>query len=330
MASNAEAAGNSLKTKKPQCGNTEASEINAVIDQENNVMSDNSTNVIPFNFGKQQVRTLLIGEQPWFVAADVCASLAIANVSLAVNGRADRDTDGLDEDEKGIATVNTPSGAQEMLVVNESGLYALIFKSRKAEAKRFKKWVTSEVLPAIRKTGRYEDQQGRLATLIGQTIGTDGFRVLGAIVKGKVASLPAPVQRRATAKIWSQVHAAFGVRSAADIPAEHLDGARNFIAAYNVLEGEFIPARPSKGITLDQYETHDLYLLMSHFRSMQKRQRSVLAAAEALESKLLLSFFDHLNDGAISFSYLDKRRDEIYAAYTGLGLKGGYAQGAAA
>lgn len=81
------------------------------------------------------------------------------------------------------------------------------------------------------------------ATIMNQTIGTDGFHMLGAIVKGKVASLPVPVQRRATAKIWSQVHAAFGVRSAADIPAEHLDGARNFIAAYAVVEGEFLPRR---------------------------------------------------------------------------------------
>ena len=121
-------------------------------------MSDISTaasNVIQFSFDGREVRTLLIDQQPWFVAADVCASLAIANVSLAVNGRADRESDGLDEDEKGIATVNTPSGSQEMLVVNESGLYALIFKSRKAEAKQFKKWVTAEVLPAIRKTGGY-------------------------------------------------------------------------------------------------------------------------------------------------------------------------------
>ncbi|WP_371915939.1 phage antirepressor N-terminal domain-containing protein [Pseudomonas sp. B19(2017)] len=80
-------------------------------------------------------------------------------------------------------------------------------------------------------------------TLLGQTIGTDGFHMLGAIVKGKVTALPVPIQRRATAKIWSQVHAAFGVRSAADIPAEHLDGARNFIAAYAVVEGEFLPRR---------------------------------------------------------------------------------------
>lgn len=279
MARNAEAAGHSLKTKKPQCGNTGASEINAVIDQENNVMGDNSTNVVPFNFGKQQVRTLLIDEQPWFVAADVCASLAIGNVSLAVNGRADRDADGLDEDEKGVATVNTPSGAQEMLVVNESGLYALIFKSRKPEAKRFKKWVTSEVLPAIRKTGRYDDQQGRLATLIGQTIGTDGFHMLGAIVKGKVASLPAPIQRRATAKIWSQVHAAFGVRSAADIPAEHLDGARNFIASYAVLEGEFLGKEKSNGLSMSLQDWVEACPVTRYAQAGQPVGRVILTGA---------------------------------------------------
>jgi len=82
------------------------------------------------------------------------------------------------------------------------------------------------------------------ATIMNQTIGTDGFHMLGAVVKGKVASLPAIAQRRATAKIWSQTHAAFGVRSAADIPAEQLDAARNFIAAYVVLEGEYIPREP--------------------------------------------------------------------------------------
>ncbi|WP_373873836.1 BRO-N domain-containing protein [Pseudomonas juntendi] len=200
-------------------------------------MSDNSTNVIPFNFGTQQVRTLLIDGEPWFVATDIAAVLQYRDsFNMCRN---------LDDEEKGTQIVSTPGGAQEMLAINESGLYSAILRSRKAEAKRFKKWVTSEVLPAIRKTGRYDDQQGRLATLIGQTIGTDGFHMLGAIVKGKVASLPAPVQRRATAKIWSQVHAAFGVRSAADIPAEHLDGARNFIASYAVLEGEFVPREPA-------------------------------------------------------------------------------------
>lgn len=205
-------------------------------------ISTTVSNVIPFNFGKQQVRTLLINDQPWFVATDVCESLAIVNTARALSR--------LDEDERGIHSMNTLGGAQNLSVVNESGLYSLILTSRKAEAKIFKKWVTAEVLPTIRKHGRYEDNTGKMNTLVGQTIGTDGFHMLGAVVKGKVSSLPAPIQRRATAKIWSQTHAAFGVRSAADIPADQLDAARNFIAAYAVLEGEFIPKGQGKSFDI--------------------------------------------------------------------------------
>ena len=94
--------------------------------------------------------------------------------------------------------------------------------------------------------GRAVNHRGpdQAMTVLGQTIGTDGFHMLGAVVKGKVSNLPAPAQRRATAKIWAQTHAAFGVRSAADIPADQLDSARNFIAAYVVLEGEYLPREP--------------------------------------------------------------------------------------
>jgi prophage antirepressor-like protein len=208
----------------------------------NNAMTDNTTNVIPFKFGNKQVRTLLVYGQPWFVANDVSAALQYSEASAM--------TRHLDEDEKGLSILQTLGGEQEMLVINESGLYSAILRSRKAEAKRFKKWVTSEVLPAIRKHGHYEDQ-GKMATLIGQTIGTDGFHMLASIVKGKVSSLPAVLQRRASAKIWSQAHAAFGVRSAADIPVEQLDSARNFIAAYVVLEGEFMPQKSVEGDRLN-------------------------------------------------------------------------------
>lgn len=231
MAGNAEGQpGSSLKRRNP--GLQARVSGNEVNDQENNVMSKNSTNVIPFKFNKQEVRTLLIDDQPWFVAADVSVALEYSEASAM--------TRHLDDDEKGLSIVQTLGGDQEMLVINESGLYSAILRSRKVEAKRFKKWVTSEVLPAIRRHGRYEDSQGRMGTLIGQTIGTDGFHMLGAVVKGKVVGLPKALQRRATSKIWSQTHAAFGVRSAEDIPADQLDSARNFIAAYTVLEGEFL------------------------------------------------------------------------------------------
>ncbi|MBL8445658.1 MAG: Bro-N domain-containing protein [Zoogloeaceae bacterium] len=100
-----------------------------------------------FNFISQTLRVILRNGEPWFVAADVCAALTIGNNRDA--------TARLDDDERGVGIIDTPSGQQEMTIINESGLYSLILTSRKPEAKKFKKWVTSEVLPAIRKTGSY-------------------------------------------------------------------------------------------------------------------------------------------------------------------------------
>jgi prophage antirepressor-like protein len=101
-----------------------------------------------FNFeGTSPLRSVIQDEQPWFVAKDVCAVLAIANHLDA--------TSRLDEDERGESVIPTPFGDHTFTVISESGLYALIFKSRKPEAKRFRKWVTSEVLPALRTQGTY-------------------------------------------------------------------------------------------------------------------------------------------------------------------------------
>lgn len=94
-----------------------------------------------------QLRVIDIHGQPWFVAADVAEALDYRMASDL--------TRFLDDDEKGTQIVRTPSGDQMMTIINESGLYSAILRSRKPEAKRFKKWVTSEVLPAIRKTGQY-------------------------------------------------------------------------------------------------------------------------------------------------------------------------------
>lgn len=101
-----------------------------------------------FDFDEDILRVIDRDGEPWFVAKDLCRILDLENVARTVSR--------LDEDERGVTTVNTPGGNQEMTIVSESGLYALIFTSRKPEAKRFRKWVTSEVLPSIRRTGRYE------------------------------------------------------------------------------------------------------------------------------------------------------------------------------
>lgn len=85
---------------------------------------------------------------------------------------------------------------------------------------------------------------GAAESILNATIGTDGYRVLGALIAGKTRKLPAPVRRSAVMKLWSQVHAAFNVRRAEDIPADQLDSARNFVAAY-VLQGELLDAEPA-------------------------------------------------------------------------------------
>jgi len=105
------------------------------------------THVIPFSFEDQSVRVMDQNGKPWFVLADVCKVLAISNPSQAATR--------LDDDEKGIITTDTPSGDQQMLIINESGLWAMVLTSRKPQAKRFRKWVTADVIPSIRKNGSY-------------------------------------------------------------------------------------------------------------------------------------------------------------------------------
>lgn len=101
-----------------------------------------------FNASNQQVRTVTIDNEPYFVAKDVCDILQLSDVSMAVSR--------LDDDEKLTQVLLVSGQGRQMWCVNESGLYHLIFQSRKPEAKAFRKWVTAEVLPTLRRTGRYE------------------------------------------------------------------------------------------------------------------------------------------------------------------------------
>ncbi|MDF9717384.1 BRO family protein [Nocardioides sp. ChNu-99] len=110
-----------------------------------------------YSYAQHEVRTISVDGEPWFVAADVCAVLEHSNPSMAVAG--------LDDDERGLRSVETPGGAQQLVCVSEAGLYSLIMRSRKPEAKAFKRWVTHDVLPAIRRTGRYGSDVEMLAAL---------------------------------------------------------------------------------------------------------------------------------------------------------------------
>lgn len=95
-----------------------------------------------------RLRVILKDDEPWFVASDVCAALDIANPRDAVST--------LDADEKGVGNTDTPGGIQRKTIVSEPGLYALILRSRKPEAKAFRRWVLHDVLPTIRRSGGYQ------------------------------------------------------------------------------------------------------------------------------------------------------------------------------
>ena len=118
-------------------------------------------------------------DEPWFVAKDVCAALGLGNSRQALAR--------LDDDEKGVISTDTPGGEQQMQAVNEAGLYVLVLSSRKPEARAFKRWVTHEVLPALRRDGGYmvardetpEQTMARAVLLAQQTIDRQKSRIAG-------------------------------------------------------------------------------------------------------------------------------------------------------
>lgn len=270
-----------------------------------------SAQVIPFSFETTPIRTVLINDQAWFCVTDVCRVLGYANSRDAMSKHCR---------EKGVAKRDTltSKGKQALTFIDEGNLYRLIIKSRKEEALRFEAWVCDEVLPSIRKHGHYEDSNNSMATLIGQTIGTDGFHMLGAVVKGKVSTLPVPVQRRATAKIWSQTHAAFGVRSAADIPAGQLDSARNFIAAY-ALDGEWLRKETSDTFAITFCQAMEIgYLLHSVAWVNHRWHQGIEQGVKGLNHPLWSRTFEHVDNMARAGRQLDQSLKTVIDAVHGV------------
>ncbi|PJK24625.1 phage antirepressor KilAC domain-containing protein [Enterococcus mundtii] len=101
-----------------------------------------------FNFEQKEVRTILVNDEPYFVGKDVAEVLGYSNTQKAILNH-------VDEEDKGVTKWDTLGGKQNMTIINESGLYSLILKSKLPNARKFKRWVTSEVLPTIRKSGIY-------------------------------------------------------------------------------------------------------------------------------------------------------------------------------
>lgn len=248
MAGNAEQAGSSLKRRSPdEVRVIRASKANVISYQEENVMTNISTvksNVIPFDFKGHSVRAISIEGEPWFVAADVCRALGHSNTTKALYA--------LDEDERS----NFKLGRQGAVnIINESGLYTLILRcddaiKKGSNAHAFRKWVTAEVLPSIRREGRYEDDRARMATLVGEVIGTTGELVLDRVIEQKASIIHDGLRRSFKHTMKSRLRSRFNVQKTALIPAGEMANACNFVAAY-AIEGEWLAKEREQGKLID-------------------------------------------------------------------------------
>lgn len=204
-----------------------------------------------FNFESNSIRTLAIDNEPWFVAKDVCDAIGLTNSRMSLIA--------LDEDEKGVSLIYTPSGQQEMNIVSESGMYTLILRCRDAVKKgsvphRFRKWVTSEVLPQIRKTGSYSK------TTVDQRTGLRNAVNMLVSKKGLIYS-----------DAYHLIHQRFNVESIEDLTLEQLPQAVEYVHKI-ILEGELItdPELPSSekkfSFEFTEYELQQLAWLWFAFK----------------------------------------------------------------
>jgi prophage antirepressor-like protein len=134
-----------------------------------------------FRFEESSVCAVMYNDEAWFIAKDVCDTSTSTTQAKAVSR--------IDDDKGGTTTVRTAGGPQEVLTLNESGVYSLVFTSRKPEAKRFRKWVTSEVLPEIRKTGGYCRPETEFAGLSGERVEYERWLLERALLDAKLIAL---------------------------------------------------------------------------------------------------------------------------------------------
>ncbi|MGF7454185.1 P22AR C-terminal domain-containing protein [Pasteurella bettyae] len=202
----------------------------------------NQSQLSTYNFESHTIRTLAINNEPWFIAKDVCDAIGIDNNRKALLA--------LDEDEKGVTLSNTLGGKQEMNIISESGMYTLILRCRDAVKKgsvphRFRKLVTAEVLPAIRKTGKY----GSKTTADDRTGLRNAVNMLVS-KKGLIYS-----------DAYNLVHQYMNVERIEDIPADKLQSAVEYVHRI-VLEGELI-TEPKKDDRFSfEFTEHELQQLV--------------------------------------------------------------------
>lgn len=161
-----------------------------------------------FTLHDRPLRSVLVNGDPWFLAGDVCAHLDLANVGQAIAG--------LDEDERGSITIadGTP-GNPNRAIVSEAGLYALALRSRKPEAATFRRWVTHEVLPSIRKTGGYGQTMPTGPELLARAVleAAETIKALEATAEGQRARLQLVEPKALAFDRWLSTNGSYAVEA---------------------------------------------------------------------------------------------------------------------
>ena len=230
-----------------------------------------------FSFKSQNVRTQILGAEPWFCLGDVAEILQIQNARQ------------LPLKDQGIqkSSVATKKGNQELLFINEPNLYRVIFRSRKAEAVKFQDWIFEEVIPQIRKTGGYQitpkttaDDRTGLRQAVAALVGRKGIDYSSA---------------------YSMIHQRFNVEAIEDIPAEKLPEAVAYVHALTLhtgLTGEILDREPLPA----PFDDLDVAHLLLHAQDIRLFIRRYLPAFENLSIDKGGALWSYVHDTAPVFN----------------------------
>ena len=238
-----------------------------------------------FSFENNAVRTLGAPESPLFVAVDICSSLGYANSSKAIKDHVDP------EDLIKSEIIDKLNRIQTVNCVNESGLYALIFGSKLESAKRFKRWVTSEVLPAIRKNGHYE-----VATASNTLSSEEQYEIRKA-VKSRAKNSSIHYQT-----IYNALYDYFKIASYKDLRHDQMKAALALIETCTLKPQLSAPAIPEGSIVIDEAMAEKIVVFIYYWRYLFRDDLNLfLALLRRVKSPLAAHFWEAVNDLGLGF-----------------------------
>ena len=229
-----------------------------------------------FSFENAQLRTLGTADAPLFVAIDVAKALGYSQPAKSVNDR-------VDPEDLIKSEIETNGGRQTVNCVNESGLYALIFGSKLESAKRFKRWVTSEVLPAIRKTGRYEAHT---------TLTTEELYEIRKAVKSRAKNCSIHYQT-----IYNALYDYFQVASYKDLTQQQFQPALTFIQTCDLKPQLPGPAIPEGAIIFEKNDAERIRNFVYYMRYLFRPQLDAFEQfLKAVDSPMASKFWDLIHE----------------------------------